>query len=145
MKKLLLVIFIASSYFSQSQTVVHINAGSRASWGKYQNLMINVRGRVTYHHIEVNGRVLDSSSFSITKAQLDSFLLKAEQVGFFSLKEKYDGGMTDGAGIMISLNSAGKIKSVQLKNTDVPQVNELIAWLNRVLQPNRIRLYYGQK
>lgn len=57
----------------------------------------------------------------------------------------YDVGLVDGAGILISLNSSGKKHMVQLKNTDVPQVNELITWLNRILQSRNIRIYYGQK
>jgi hypothetical protein len=51
----------------------------------------------------------------------------------------------DGAGIYISMNSAGKLKSVHAVNTDVPAINELIGFLNNMLAPYRIRIYYGQK
>jgi hypothetical protein len=76
--------------------------------------------------------------------QLDSFFRKAEATGFFSLNSRYDGGARDGAGIYISLNSSGRKHSVQLINTDVPAVNELITWLNGILASRRIRIYYGQ-
>lgn len=140
-----ILLFISISLVVQSQAVVYINAGSRAPYGFYQDLQINNNGQVKYRKVEVNGRVKDSSSFTITRVQLDSFFRKADQVGFFQLNAMYDGGFVDGAGILISLNNAGKKHMVQLKNTDVPQVNDLIAWVNKLLKPRNIRIYYGQK
>jgi hypothetical protein len=129
---------------ASSQTVIHINSGSRASYGTYQNLLIDINAQVSYQKREVNGAVKDSLTFSISKSQLDSIFAKAEQNGFFQLNNKYDGGFADGAGIMIAINSSGKIKTVHLLNTDVPQINELVALINRMLEPQKIRIYYGQ-
>lgn len=132
------------SFAALSQAVVFINAGSRASWGTNQELTIDDKGQCTYYLREVNGPVKDSSFFHITAAQLDSFFSKAGQVNFFGLNSKYDVGALDGAGIYISLNSSGKKHSVQLRNTDVPAVNDLVTFLNELLAPHKIRIYYGQ-
>ena len=129
---------------AQSQTVVQINAGSRAPWGQNQNLLIDAKGRCTYYIKEVNGRIKDSSVFNISTKQLDSLFTKAMQVGFYSLNKKYDGGYSDGAGIFIAIRHLNQKNSVSLLNTDIPQVSELVALLNRFLLPRKIRIYYGQ-
>ena len=128
-----------------SQPVVFINAGSRASYGNHQELLIDSKGAVRYYLRELNGATKDSSSFSITPQQLDSFFRKAEQIGFFTLNNKYESGAVDGAGIYISMNSSGKKHNVQLVNIDLPAINDLIGFLNTMLTPHRIRIYYGQK
>ncbi len=128
----------------RAQVVVQINAGSRASWGTNQNLFIDAKGQCHYYLGEVNGKIKDSSSFSIPVARLDSFLVKAEQLGFFSLSDRYDGGLSDGAGIFISLNSQGKKHSVDLSNKDLPPIHTLMEQLNLILAPHRIRINYGQ-
>ena len=135
-------VFIATA--ARSQVVVQINAGSRALWGTNQNLFIDQKGHCQFYLSEVRGSVKDSSSFIIPVSQLDSFLAKAEQVGFFNLNDKYDGGLADGAGIFISLNSSGKKHSVDLLNKDLPPIHELITYLNIILAPHRIRINYGQ-
>lgn len=141
----LLCLACSISYFpAQSQVVLQINAGSRAPFGDYQSLLVNLNGECSYKLVTVNGPVKDSSRFTIAKSQLDSIFSKAEQIGFFQLNNKYDGGRVDGAGILIAMNSSGKKKSVQVLNVDVPQVNELVAFINRILQPQKIRIDYGQ-
>jgi hypothetical protein len=127
-----------------SQPVVFINAGSRASYGSNQELTIDSKANCRYYLREVNGAAKDSSFFSISQQQLDSFFSKANEVGFFNLNNKYNGGSVDGAGIYISINSAGKKHNVQLNNTDQPAINELVTMLNRMLEPLRIRINYGQ-
>ena len=147
MGKNLVFIVLACCYFSLaglSQPVVFINAGSRASYGSNQELTIDSKANCRYYLREVNGPAKDSSFFSISQQQLDSFFRKADQVGFFSLSNKYDGGLVDGAGIYISMNSSGKKHNVQLNNTDQPAINELVTMLNRMLEPRRIRINYGQ-
>lgn len=127
-----------------AQPVVFINAGTRASYGQYQELLIDADGSCRFYLWQVNGVAKDSSFFNISRQQLDSFFRKAEQLGFFELKPKYDGGAVDGAGIYISMNYLGKKQVVSLINTDLPAISELVGWLNRVLLPQRIRIYYGQ-
>ena len=146
MRKTIILIFIAGIFYlpASSQIVIHINAGSRAAYGTYQNLLVDINGQCSYQRREVNGAVKDSMVFAISKSQLDSIFNKAEQLGFFQLNNRYDGGFADGAGIMIALNSGGKKKTVDLLNTDVAQINELVALINRMLQPQNIRIYYGQ-
>jgi hypothetical protein len=146
-KKIFQLLFLCCiiSFSAISQTIVQINAGSRAPWGNNQNLLIDNKGHCTYFLSEVNGAVKDSSSFIFSASQLDSFFTRAEQVGFFQLNSKYDGGVADGAGIFISMNHAGKKHSVDLQNQDIPPVNELIGYLNLLLASHKIRIYYGQK
>lgn len=136
---------LLSSGIVCGQVVVQINAGSRAPYGTNQDLYINANGKTSYYKGEINKPIKDSATFYISKSSLDSFFKKAEQVGFFNLNSKYDGGFADGAGIFISLNSSGKNHSVDLLNEDIPQINELIALLNSFLAPHKIRIYYGQK
>jgi hypothetical protein len=146
LKNILLIIFF-SCYYSITgfgQTVFFVNAGSRASWGTVQELLIDVSGNCRYYLREVNGPVKDSSRFDITKQQLESLFAKAEESGFFNLNKIYNGGAADGAGIYISLNSSGKKHQVQLVNTDVPAVKDLIATLNTLLEPQKIIINYGQ-
>ena len=147
MKKLFLLIWCCGflPLAVLSQVVFFINAGSRAHSGKQQELLLDSKGNARFLLREVNGRITDSSSFSITTTQLDSLFKKAEQVGFFNLEAKYADSSADGAGIYISLNSSGKLKSVHVVNTDVPAINELVRFLNNMLAPHRIRIYYGQK
>jgi hypothetical protein len=146
MQKTIILIFIAGIFYlpASSQTVIHINWGSRAPYGTYQTLLIDINGQVSYQRREVTGAVKDSLLFSMTKSQLDSIFTKAEQTGFFQLNNRYDGGFADGAGILVAINSSGKKKTVQLLNTDIPQINELVALINRMLEPQRIKIYYGQ-
>lgn len=145
-KKLVLIVVFGWLYATagSSQPVLFINAGSRASYGTNQELTIDAKGNCRYYLREVNGPLKDSSSFSISQQQLDSLMNKANQSGFFSLQENYDGGKTDGAGIYISIKRAGSVRSVNLNNTDQPVIHELVDMLNSMLQPRKIRINYGQ-
>lgn len=144
-KSLLLLIACSFAVTIKAQTVVQIDAGSRAPYGYIQSLTIDAAGRCRYLQYEVSdGKVKDSATFTITKAQLDSFFLKAAQVGFFDLAEDYSYGV-DGAGVFIAINSAGKKHSVNVKNRTVKQVDDLIANLNAILQARKIKIYYGQR
>ena len=145
LKKIFFIVFYCClSLAGLSQAVLYINAGSRAAWGNNQELTIDHKGTCRYYLREVNGPIKDSSVFSITTQQLQSFFSKAEQSGFFGLKKKYDGKVVDGAGIYISMNSAGKKHQVSLVNTDQPVINELVTLLNTMLVPFNIRINYGQ-
>ncbi|WP_106529992.1 hypothetical protein [Chitinophaga niastensis] len=135
-------IFIAIT--ARSQVVVQVNAGSRALWGTNQNLFIDQQGHCQFYLNEVRGTVKDSSSFNIPVSQLVSFLDKAKQVGFFNLKNKYDGGLADGSGIFLSLNNSGQKHYVELLNKDIPEVHELVVELNTILAPHGIKINYGQ-
>ena len=128
-----------------SQVVFFVNAGSRANYGNQQELSIDTKGGCRYVLRELTGKAKDSLSFSFTSTQMDSLFRKAEQVGFFNLETTYKDSSADGAGVYVSMNSAGKLKSVNVVNTDVPAINELIGFLNNMLAPHRIRIYYGQK
>ena len=132
------------SLAAQSQIVFFINAGSRASYGNHQELLIDTKGLCKYRLSEVNGAVKDSASFTISRQQLDSIFQKAEQVGFFNLNKKYESGAVDGAGILISMNSSGRKHSVQLVNIDQPAIKEIVTLVNSMLAPRRIRINYGQ-
>lgn len=144
-KMLLLFCLITTvSLSARSQTVVFINSGSRAAWGNQQQLLIDAGGNARYYLREVNGPVKDSIIFILSALQLQSFFEKAETSGFFTLNTSYDGGAVDGAGIYISLNKSGRKHSVSLVNTDVPAINELIRWLNSLLEPQKIVINYGQ-
>ena len=87
MGKILFLIFIAGAIHirASSQYVIHINAGSRAPYGTYQNLLIELNGRCSYQVREVNGRIKDSMAFSISKSQFDSIFVKAEQSGLLQI------------------------------------------------------------
>ena len=128
-----------------SQVVFFVNAGSRANYGNHQELSIDIKGNCRYVLREINGRAKDSIAFNLAPRQLDSLFQKAEQVGFFNLQARYVDRSADGAGVYVSMNSSGKLKSVHAVNTDVPALNELIALLNNMLVPYKIRIYYGQK
>lgn len=132
------------SFALQAQPIVYINAGSRASYGNYQELIIERNGHCSYYLRQMNAATKDSSFFTLSRQQLDSIFRKAEAAGFFNLNTRYDGGARDGAGIFISMNNSGRKHSVQLINTDVPAINELITWLNGILAARGIRIYYGQ-
>lgn len=144
MKGILILGSIFIAITARSQVVVQVNAGSRAPWGTNQNLFIDQQGHCVFYLKDIQGPVKDSSSFDIPVSQLSSFLDKAKQVGFFNLREKYNGDLADGAGIFLSLNSAGQKHSVELLNTDIPAVRELVAQLNSILAPRGIRINYGQ-
>lgn len=136
----LLLVFGAA----RAQLVVQIDAGSRAPYGYVQSLNIDAKGNCKYLKYNVeNGAVKDSASFKLTAAQLDTFFNKADVVGFYNLDSQYRNGV-DGAGIYIALSHAGKKQGVDVKNYNVPQVDELIAVLNNMLQAYKIRIYYGQ-
>jgi len=144
--KLIFSIFLLlASFISSTQPVIFINAGSRANRGNNQELTIEKNGTAKYFLRQINGTALDSVFFKLTTSQLDSIFQKAESVGFFNLQANYQGGAVDGAGIYISMNSSGKTQSVNLNNTDVSAINELVTFLNAMLRPQRIRIYYGQK
>jgi hypothetical protein len=144
MKIKALLLLSAISFQVHSQTVVYINAGSRATWGFNQEIMINKAGNVSYYLRAVNGPAKDSSFFSLPPATLDSFFSKATQSGFFSLNRNYDGGAADGSGIYISLNNSGRKYSVNVRNADVPAITELVNWLNNLFTPNRIHINYSK-
>jgi len=141
-----LLVFVCALVCSiaQSQTVIQVNAGSRAPYGNYQNLLISADGKCSYQLAQVNGPVKDSAHFTISSAQVDSLFTKAEQVGFFQLNAKYDAGYADGSGVMIAMNHSGNKKTVQLLNTDIPQINDWVTLLNHMLLPQKSRIYYGQ-
>ena len=144
-KQILILFLLFTSLIASTQPVVFINAGSRANRGNYQELIIEKNGDARYFLRQLNGPALDSIQFKLTTQQLDSIFQKAESVGFFNLQNNYQSGAVDGAGIYISMNSSGKMQSVDLKNIDVPAINEIIILLNSMLRPQRIRIYYGQK
>lgn len=137
-----LIFSTATAFAAQSQVVVYINAGSRTHTGTTQELFIDANGQCHFWLRNVNGPAKDSSVFNISKAQLDSFFSKAEELGFFNLNSTYESNKTDGSGILISLNYGGRKKSVHLRNIDQPVINQLVARLNEILAPQRIRIYY---
>ncbi len=139
---LLLASFLALS--GSAQVVFFINAGSRAGHGQVQEILIDKSGNGSYRLREQNAGVKDSALFTLGPSQMDSLFREAEQNGFFSLNNKYDGGAADGAGIYISLNASGRSHAVELLNTDQPPVNRLVTLLNRMLTPRNIRINYGQ-
>ena len=137
-----LFLFLATTNVAQSQPVVYINAGSRAHTGTTQELFIDANGQCRFWLRNVNGPAKDSSVFSISRAQLDSFFAKAVELGFFNLNNTYESNKTDGSGILISLSHGGQKKSVSLRNIDQPVINQLVARLNEILAPQQIRIYY---
>ncbi len=144
-RKIFFIVFCSClSLAGLSQAVLYINAGSRAAWGTNQDITIDAKGNGRYYVREMNGPVKDSVIFSITTQQLQSFFSTADQSGFFNLNTEYKGKAVDGAGIYISMNSAGKKHHVQLVNTDVPAINKLVTLLNTMLAPFNILINYGQ-
>ena len=144
-KLIFILILLLTTFLASTQPVIFINAGSRANRGNHQELIIEKNGAARFYLRQYNGTTLDSIFFNLTLNQLDSFFQKAESVGFFNLQTNYQGGAVDGAGIYISMNSSGKKHSVNLNNMDVSAINELVTFLNSMLRPQRIRIYYGQK
>ena len=146
MKQKLFFLILCSclSLAGTAQTVLFINAGSRAATGNQQELTIDSKGNGRYYLRQVNGPVKDSAVISIGQEQLQNFLSRAEAAGFFNLNNEYKGKAVDGAGIYISMNSNGKKHFVELANTDIPLINELITQLNSMLVPFHIRINYGQ-
>ena len=144
--KLLFILFLLfTAFIASTQPVIFINAGSRANRGNHQELIIEKNGAARYFLRQINGTAVDSIFFNLTAKQIDSIFQKAEAVGFFNLQTNYQSGTADGAGIYISMNSSGKTHSVNLNNMDVSAINELVTFLNSMLLPQRIRIYYGQK
>jgi hypothetical protein len=148
MKKHLLSFFLmcASAAYACAQTpiLIQVDAGSRAPYGTTQSLLIDAKGKCSYHSDVVHGARKESLHFDIMPAQVDSFLKKADALGFFKLKKDYHEGV-DGSGIFIAMNYNGKKADVDLVNTDLPEINALIKWLNGVLQPHKVRIDYDQK
>ena len=144
-KLIFILILLFTTFLASTQPVIFINAGSRANRRNHQQLIIEKNGAARFYLRQYNGTTLDSIFFNLTSNQLDSFFQKAESVGFFNLQTNYQGGAVDGAGIYISMNSSGKKHSVNLNNMDVSAINELVTFLNSMLRPQRIRIYYGQK
>jgi hypothetical protein len=142
--KIILVLLFISNIAS-SQPVIFINAGSRANRGNNQELIIEKNGAARFFLRQMNGPAIDSIFFNLNTVQLDSIFQKAESIGFFNLQTNYQSGAVDGAGIYISMNSSGKMKTVNLNNIDIPEINQLVTFLNSMLRPQRIRIYYGQK
>lgn len=141
----LLILWCMFTSHARSQIIFQVNAGSRAPYGSNQNFLIDTKGHCSYNVTDVNGPVSNAASFTITSSQLAALLAKGEELGFFKLKDKYDGGFADGAGIFIAMRSSGKSHSVQLLNTDVPAINQLVNYLNNnILDLHHIRIYYGQ-
>lgn len=127
-----------------AQVIIQIDAGSRSPFGNIQSLIIQANGKCAYYFSTVQGELRDSTSFVFSKAQTDSLLSQAERLGFFGLQKEYKKGV-DGAGIFISINKAGKKKSVSLINSDVPEINAWVMLLNEMLKDRNIYINYGQK
>lgn len=141
-------ILLLALYFyigqAHSQIIIFINAGSRANYGNQQELSIDREGNARYILRKVNGAAEDSLYFTLTSQQVDSIFRKANSVGFFNLNAKYQSATADGSGLHISLNHNGRIHTVQLFNTDIKPINDLITFLNTMLAPRGIRINYGQ-
>lgn len=147
MRKILLsaLLFTTLIISASAQLVVQIDAGSRAPYGDIQSLTIDKKGKCRYVKYDVSTNAIkDSSSFFITEGQLQDFMKKADDAGFFRLEDNYVRGV-DGAGIFISLNNGINKKGVNVKNTDVAAVNTVVEFLNTILQSRKIRIYYGQQ
>lgn len=126
-----------------AQPVVFINAGSRAPWGNMQELWINANGQCRYFLKEANGAVKDSSIFMLEAGQLDLFFLQAVKLGFYALPAMNDGGVNDGAGILVSMNDKGKKHRVQLLNTENQTIKALVDYLNGFLAIHKVIIFYG--
>lgn len=141
---LLTILLTCIACMASSQApVVFINAGSRAPYGTNQELTIWPNGQCRYYSKEINGPVKDSSVFSISIATLDSFFIKADQLGFFQLNLGYTNDkIVDGSGIYISMSYKSRKKRVDARNTNVPVIMELVEWLNRRIASNGIIIKY---
>lgn len=149
MRKLLLTLLLAVislTYISAQKApiVIQFNAGSRAPDGTVQNLLIDAGGHCTYTEDEVSGLNVASSDFNISKAQVDSFLKKANDIGFFKLQAQIHKGY-DGSGIFVSMNYQGNKHHVDVTNTSVPEIDALVSMMNEILATKNIKISYGRK
>ena len=128
----------------KAPVLVQVNSGSRAPYGNVQDLTIDNRGQCIYYLTTVKGALIDSMRFNLRVTQVDSFLTGAVSLGFFKLRDQYKTG-SDGAGVYLSLNNKGSKHSVDVKNQSIPEVDQVVALLNRILQPHNVWIYYGQK
>ena len=149
MRKLLLTLLLACislTYLGAQKApiVIQVNAGSRAPYGTVQNLLVDASGRCSYNVDDVTGLQVSSSKFNISKVQVDSFLKKANDIGFFKLQPTYSEGY-DGSGVFMSLNYAGHKYHVDLINRSVPEITTLLDMLNGFLAPRKVRIDYEQK
>ena len=121
--------------------VFQVLAGSRAPWGTDQNLTIDSLGRCDFRLIDAERGVTDSARFRLPPGQVDSLLKSADKAGFFKLDSNYVKGH-DGSGIYMVMNYGARIYSVNVVNESIPQIHTIVATLNGMLQPHKIRINY---
>lgn len=133
----LIGLFIVTGTISaQAQTIDSIVAisGSMAPYGTNQYIRIN-SDSLYFQEFEVNAASLtDEYSVVLSSTDLQNIYNKVISEDFFSLTEIHDGGYEDGSGIKIRIATTdGQVKTVLVKNTDVPEINEIVKYINSYL------------
>jgi hypothetical protein len=126
----------------QGRTVFQLEAGTRAPWGSNQHLFIDNRGNAQYFVTEVDKEgQTDSQKFSLRQTQVDSLLLAAGNFDFFKLDSAYVQDL-DGDGIFMAIRYAGKFKTVEVANREIPEIRKIVNWLNQMLAIRHIKIEY---
>ena len=127
---------------AQSGFYMKVYAGSNASWGKNQLLVIDSKGNCSYKLTEVGKGAIDSSSFTLTAKEMKDLQDVLKQVDFFKLDEVYQKNAVDGMGILVQVKRSGNDRTVRVINKHIPQMETIVARLNTILDSRRITLKY---
>ena len=146
MKKILFLLSILCSIFigvsAQTNFSIKLYAGSNAPWGESQFLSIDAKSHVHYELSEVNKGVKDSSSFTITKSQMQDIEAVVNKIRFFSLNASYNSQSRDGTRLSVEVLQSGKSHSVSWINIQTNESTQLLDKLNSILKSRGINIHY---
>lgn len=127
---------------AQKNISMELYAGSNAPWGKNQSLTINANGECKYILTEVEKGVIDSSSFTISHAQLNELYNIVQESHFFKLDKIYNSGDVDGTGLYLKVELSGKSHEVRIINEQVKEVKLIIDKLNIIMDTYQVHINY---
>lgn len=117
--------------------------GSYATWGGNYEFTIASDGTFEYYWSDLRSDATEEVVGILLQADLDAIYAEVVAADFFNLNSSYDGGMTDGSGIVLEVTASSVTHSVEVKNYLHVQMNDIVCAINTIIASFGVELKYG--
>gem|GEM_PF-4530301 len=139
---LLALILSCSLSMAQKNYFLQVYAGSNAPWGTTQSLLVEESGKTTYYLTEVGKGDLDTSSFTLTKAELNRLSETLKKMNYYKLSRNYNEESVDGLRLTVIAEKGSSKNAVTWENFRTKETKLLLDNVNAILKKRNIEITY---
>jgi len=127
---------------AQKNYFLQVYAGSNAPWGTTQSLLVEESGKTTYYLTEVGKGDLDTSSFTLTKAELNRLSETLKKMNYYKLSRNYNEESVDGLRLTVIAEKGSSKNAVTWENFRTKETKLLLDNVNAILKKRNIEITY---